>query len=116
MEHMAVVVKANGIPFWLVGAFTTHFSTYFSLDLDVHWGYGILTPGHMALVVKNGVTPKWLAQVNGNMDDFTCGFSGGLIWTHTHMGPAQGPGDSESSNRAGHQKGLLSTRHRRPGA
>ena len=26
----AVVVKTNGIPFWLVGEFTTHFRTYFS--------------------------------------------------------------------------------------
>ena len=36
-----------GIPFWLVSEFTTHFRTYFS-DWDVHWGYGILTHGHMS--------------------------------------------------------------------
>ena len=30
MSYMAVVVKTNGIPFWLVGEFTTHFRTYFS--------------------------------------------------------------------------------------
>ena len=29
-----------GIPFWLVGEFTTHFRTYFSgwIESDVHWG------------------------------------------------------------------------------
>ena len=33
---------------WLwVGEFTTHFRTYFSGDWDVHWGYGILSHGHM---------------------------------------------------------------------
>ena len=42
---MAVVVKINGIPFWLVGEFTTHCGTYFSWDWDVHWRYGILTQG-----------------------------------------------------------------------
>ena len=30
-----------GIPFWLVGAFTTHFRTHFSGDWDVHWGYDL---------------------------------------------------------------------------
>ena len=36
--HVAVVVKTNGIPFWLVGEFTTHFRTYFS-------GNGMFTGG-----------------------------------------------------------------------
>ena len=40
-------VKTNGIPFWLVGEFTTYFRTYLSGDWDVHWGYGILT--HLSL-------------------------------------------------------------------
>ena len=40
-----------GIPFWLVGEFTTHSSTYFSGDLDVHWAYGILTHGHLSVGV-----------------------------------------------------------------
>ena len=33
-------VKTNGIPFWLVGEFTTHFGTHFSgwIESDVHWG------------------------------------------------------------------------------
>ena len=33
----------NGIPFWLVGEFTTHFRTYFSgwIESDVHWGYDL---------------------------------------------------------------------------
>ena len=32
--------KTTGIPFWLVGEFTTHFRTYFSgwIESDVHWG------------------------------------------------------------------------------
>ena len=47
MESLSV--KTNGIPFWLVGEFTTHFRTYFSGDWDVHWGVtGILTHGHVA--------------------------------------------------------------------
>ena len=36
-----------GAPFW-VGEFTTD-SRDFSGDLEVHWGYGILTHGHMAI-------------------------------------------------------------------
>ena len=30
-----------GIPFWLVGEFTTHSRTYFSGDWDVQWGYDL---------------------------------------------------------------------------
>ena len=41
ITYMAVVVKTNGIPFWLVGEFTTHFRTYFSGDWDVHRGYDL---------------------------------------------------------------------------
>ena len=41
-------VKTNGIPFWLAGEFTTQFGLYFSGDWDVHWGYGILTHGHIS--------------------------------------------------------------------
>ena len=48
----------SGVPMWLrlskpmgshfgVGEFTTHFRTYFTGDWDVHWGYGILTHGHI---------------------------------------------------------------------
>ena len=33
-----------GIPFRLVGEFTTHFRTYFSGDWDARWGHG--TPTH----------------------------------------------------------------------
>ena len=33
------------VPFW--GRCTTHFSRDFSGDWDVHWGYGILTHGHI---------------------------------------------------------------------
>ena len=35
------------VPFW--GRCTTHI-VYFSGDWDVHWGYGILTNGHMCVV------------------------------------------------------------------
>ena len=31
-----------------VGEFTTHFRTYFSGHWDVHWGYGLLTHGHLS--------------------------------------------------------------------
>ena len=36
-------VKSSGIPFWLVGEFTTHVRTYFRgwIESDVHWGYGL---------------------------------------------------------------------------
>ena len=34
-------VKISGIPFWLVGEFTTHFGIYFGGDWDVHWGYDL---------------------------------------------------------------------------
>ena len=52
-----------------------------------------LTPGFAQvpfrsiwLWVKNRVTPKWLALVNGNLDDLTCGpIPGGLILTHAHI-------------------------------
>ena len=48
-SEMAVVVKTNGIPFWLVGKFTTHFRTYFTGDWDVHRGYGLLTHGQIGV-------------------------------------------------------------------
>ena len=32
----------------MVGRCTTHFRTSFGGDWDVHWGYGVLTHGHMA--------------------------------------------------------------------
>ena len=34
----AVVVKTNGIPFWLVGEFTTHFRTYFLMGIGMFTG------------------------------------------------------------------------------
>ena len=37
--------KANGTK---VGAFATHFRTYFSGDWDAHWGYRVLTHGHIS--------------------------------------------------------------------
>ena len=36
---MAVAQNRFGIPFWLVGEFTTHFGI--SGDWDVHWGYDL---------------------------------------------------------------------------
>ena len=47
-QDRAVVVKTVLGSHFGVGEFTTHFRTYFSGDWDVHWGYGILTYGHMA--------------------------------------------------------------------
>ena len=46
---MAVGQNRFGVLFWLVGELATHFRTYFSGNWDVHWGYGILTHGHMLL-------------------------------------------------------------------
>ena len=48
---IAVVVKTNGSPFWLVAA-PPMFRTYSSGDWDVNWGYGILTHGHIPLFGK----------------------------------------------------------------
>ena len=45
------------------GRCTTHFRTYFSVELEVHWGYRLFTHGHMAVVVKKRY-PKWAALVN----------------------------------------------------
>ena len=39
---------------------------------------------HMAVVVKNWATPKWVALVSGNMDQ-SLQSPGGLILTHTHI-------------------------------
>ena len=44
------------------------------------------TLGLLAVVVKNRVTPTWVALVDGNLDDLTCGpIPGGLILTHTQL-------------------------------
>ena len=50
-SHMAVV---NGIPFWLVGEFTTHFRAYFSGWIGMFTGgtFLDLTHNHMWLCVK----------------------------------------------------------------
>ena len=49
---MAVVVKSSGIPFWLVGEFSSPpIEPILMGGWDVHWGYGSLTHGQMALVV-----------------------------------------------------------------
>ena len=50
-----------GIPFWLIGEFTTHCRTYVSGDWDVHWGVIAFDPwpcdvaglDHFSLVAKN---------------------------------------------------------------
>ena len=34
-----------------VGEFTTHYRIYSSGDWDVHWGYGLLTHGHIGLPI-----------------------------------------------------------------
>ena len=42
-------VKSNGIPFW-VGA---PILVYFSGGWDFHWGYGLLTHGHVSAGLGN---------------------------------------------------------------
>ena len=65
--NMDMGAKTSGIPFWLVGTIcTTHFSLFLvgigmftggtSGDWDVHWGYGILTHGHVARVESLSVS------------------------------------------------------------
>ena len=44
------------------------------------------SPLNMAVVVKNGLTPKWLALVNGTKN-YNLWSPGGLILTHTHIVP-----------------------------
>ena len=44
-SFMWLWVRTHGIPLW--GRCTTRFRTYFSGDLDVNSGYGILTHGHV---------------------------------------------------------------------
>ena len=51
-------VITNGIPFWLVGEFTTHFSLIILVgDWDLHWGgnrdFG-KAPGHLASLLFGG--------------------------------------------------------------
>ena len=45
----------NGIPFWLVGEFTTHCKTCFSRDWDVHWGYELLNQGRVSPMHQHGL-------------------------------------------------------------
>ena len=47
-NHIWLCVKTNGI---ILGRCTTHFRTYFSRDWDVSWGYGVLTHGHMFVLL-----------------------------------------------------------------
>ena len=53
--HMAVVVKTNGIPFWLVGEFT-HFRFHFSGWIGMFTGGTIwlLTHGHIYSATPRG--------------------------------------------------------------
>ena len=49
-DVLAVGQDRLGIPFWLVGEFTTHFRANFSgwIESDVHWGtIWILSRGHL---------------------------------------------------------------------
>ena len=57
------VGQNEGIPFWLVGEFTTRFRTYFSGDWDVHY---VLTRGQShththakATILAKGHVPDW---------------------------------------------------------
>ena len=73
-SHLAV--GQNGIPFWLVGEFATHFSRDFSGDWDVHWGYRVLTHGHLRASFKE--TPllgsPWEAIHQGNQQETGANF------------------------------------------
>ena len=55
----------------------------FGLSLETNLKNGIRTTPHTNMwLVKNRVTPKWLALANGHMDDLTCGPIPGFILTH----------------------------------
>ena len=60
VELRGLWVKTVLVPFW--GRCTTHFSRDFSGDWDVHWGYGILTHGHVFLVELREMAGKWHCQ------------------------------------------------------
>ena len=52
-----------------------------------HCFVGAVGHTHVAVAVKHGVSPKWLALANGLPRTKTCGpIPGGLILTHTHFG------------------------------
>ena len=70
--HLGVGVETNGIPFW--GRCTTHFRTYFSRDWDVHWGYVILTHGHLGVWLK-------IKQLGLRRFWSTCPFTRVPCWT-----------------------------------
>ena len=46
----------------------THFRTYFSGDWDVHWGYGVLTHGHMSTPEVKVILPSGASETAGNSD------------------------------------------------
>ena len=57
-RRIPIFFQSQGIWLWLskpfwdpilgAGEFTTHFRTYLSGDWDVHWGYWLLTGGHIS--------------------------------------------------------------------
>ena len=53
---MGVGQTRFGIPCWGIGEFTTHVRTHLSRDWDVHWGYGLLTHGHVNLQHKGALS------------------------------------------------------------
>ena len=58
VSHKAVGVGQYQWDPILVGRRTTPFRTYFSGDWDVHWGYGILTHGHMGVIFFREEVPS----------------------------------------------------------
>ena len=58
--HIWLWVKSNGIPFWVGAAPILVF--FSSGDWDVHWGYDLLTHGHMAFrQVRLSILVQFLA-------------------------------------------------------
>ena len=65
--HAWLWVNTNGT-IW--GRCTTQFRTYFSGDWDVHWGYGILTHGHMSARHPTPVSSELAFAFSGSLRAF----------------------------------------------
>ena len=62
-----MVVKTNGIPFWLVGEFTTKILEPILVGIGMPWGYGLLTHGQI-------LGPRRFADFWGPTGQFSCVF------------------------------------------
>ena len=60
-SQMAVVVKTNGIPFWLVGAPPI---LVYSGDWDVHWGYDLaFDPWPNVAMTRDLLRKQWMTSI-----------------------------------------------------